>query len=42
MPCVTEQNGDQWTIDTNHVSYPKKRPTLILFGQGSNNINTIG
>ena len=42
MPCVIEQNGDQWTIDTDHAFYPKKRPVLILFGQGSDNITTIG
>jgi hypothetical protein len=22
MPCVKEQDGDQWTIDTDHESYP--------------------
>lgn len=42
MPCVIEQNIDQWTIDTDHTSYPKKRPVLILVGQGADNITTIG
>lgn len=23
MPCVTHQNGDEWTIDTDHPSYPR-------------------
>lgn len=22
MPCVVAQNGDNWTIDTSHTSYP--------------------
>jgi hypothetical protein len=23
MPCVVAQNGDQWTIDTEHPAYPR-------------------
>jgi len=23
MPCVISQDGDNWTIDTDHASYPK-------------------
>jgi len=25
MPCVVEQDGDQWVIDTSHAAYPKER-----------------
>lgn len=25
MPCVVAQDGDQWTIDTDHPAYPHKR-----------------
>ncbi|NDD53147.1 hypothetical protein EBZ39_04575 [bacterium] len=25
MPCVVAQDGDTWTIDTDHAKYPKKR-----------------
>jgi hypothetical protein len=25
MPCVVEQDGDRWTIDTEHPAYPRKR-----------------
>jgi hypothetical protein len=30
MSCVIEQNGDQWTVDTEHPAYPRKRakPTV--------------
>lgn len=24
MPCVVAQDGDQWTIDTDHTAYPAK------------------
>lgn len=24
MPCVTSQKGDEWVVDTNHPSYPRK------------------
>jgi hypothetical protein len=24
--CVVEQNGEQWTVDTEHPAYPKKQP----------------
>lgn len=26
MPCVVKQDGDQWTVDTEHPSYPKAKP----------------
>ncbi len=29
MGCVVEQNGDQWTIDTEHPKYAHKRNTLL-------------
>jgi hypothetical protein len=25
MPCVIEQDGDRWLIDTEHPAYPRKR-----------------
>lgn len=25
MGCVVAQDGDRWTIDTNHPAYPRKR-----------------
>jgi hypothetical protein len=24
MPCVVAQDGDQWTIDTDHQAYPRE------------------
>lgn len=32
MPCVIAQNGDEWTIDTDHPSYPKapRRPKAAV------------
>jgi hypothetical protein len=30
MPCVTKQDGDEWTIDVDHTAFPrsaKKQPT---------------
>lgn len=41
MPCVISQNGDEWTIDTDHPSYPRiskivyVEPTTITFGPGT-------
>ncbi len=26
MGCVVSQNGDQWTIDTDHPAYPHRKP----------------
>jgi hypothetical protein len=28
MPCVVAQDGDQWTIDTEHPAYPRPKPGL--------------
>lgn len=25
MPCVVEQNGDQWTVDVDHPAYPRAK-----------------
>lgn len=27
MPCVVKQDGDTWTIDTEHEKYPRPRPS---------------
>ena len=41
MPCVISQNGDEWTIDTDHAAYPRiskivyVEPTTITFGPGT-------
>lgn len=30
MPCVVSQDGDQWTIDVDHPSYPRQpKPGLV-------------
>lgn len=28
MPCVVAQDGDEWTVDTNHAAYPHRRQGL--------------
>lgn len=28
MPCVVKQDGDTWTIDTEHEKYPRPKPSL--------------
>lgn len=28
MGCVVAQDGDQWTIDTEHEKYPRQKPGL--------------
>jgi hypothetical protein len=31
MPCVVEQNGDEWTIDVDHPAYPREpKPGFVL------------
>lgn len=36
MPCVVAQEGDQWTIDTDHPAYPRiARAGLVLPAPGS-------
>jgi hypothetical protein len=40
MPCVVAQNGDDWTIDTEHYAYPRvsrlpeKQQTAAPLGHG--------
>ena len=29
MACVVKQDGDQWTIDTEHPAYPRKRRVVV-------------
>lgn len=38
MPCVISQDGDNWTVDTSHASYPsspKFQTTEIIGGAGT-------
>jgi hypothetical protein len=35
MPCVITQDGDNWTIDTSHSSYPKSQKIQIDSGVGT-------
>lgn len=28
MPCVVSQDGERWTVDETHPSYPRARPGL--------------
>ena len=29
MPCVTKQDGDEWTIDIDHPSFPRSAKTQV-------------
>lgn len=35
MPCVINQDGDMWTIDTEHKAYPSQSKINIQRGVGS-------
>jgi len=35
MQCVVAQDGDQWTIDTDHVAFPRATPPQSERGPGT-------
>jgi hypothetical protein len=35
MPCVVAQDGDEWTIDTEHPAYPREKKPWFQRGPGT-------